>query len=93
MFYRGRAAEVLSPRAEKRVWTEFTTCPCEDLREPGRVHVDPYGDVHVCQGIRRGQRLPRAAGNDLRRVFSPIRIRSSAPCCAAGPLRSSASMS
>jgi hypothetical protein len=23
----------------------------EDLREPGRVHVDPFGNIHICQGI------------------------------------------
>jgi hypothetical protein len=35
-------------------WTAFTACPHEDLREPGRVHVDPLGFVHVCQGITIG---------------------------------------
>ncbi|MHC4948018.1 MAG: radical SAM protein [Planctomycetota bacterium] len=49
--YRGRAAECLGGRAETHPWHGFTECPCEDLREPGRVHVDPLGHVHVCQGI------------------------------------------
>ena len=52
--FRGRAAERLAHRADARPWTSFTECPCEDLREPGRVHVDPYGNVHVCQGICLG---------------------------------------
>ena len=26
-------------------------CPHEDLREPGRVHLDPLGNVHICQGV------------------------------------------
>jgi len=32
----------------------FTACPFEDLREPERVHVDPLGNVHICQGISLG---------------------------------------
>ena len=52
--YRGRAAEKLAPRAPKASWTSLETCPFEDLREPGRVHVDPLGDVHICQGIVLG---------------------------------------
>lgn len=51
VMYRGRAAEKLADRAARRPWTEFTACPHEDLREPGRVHVDPFGNLHTCQGI------------------------------------------
>jgi MoaA/NifB/PqqE/SkfB family radical SAM enzyme len=54
VLYRGRAAEKLADRAAKHPWTEFTTCPFEDLREPGRMHVDPLGYVHICQGISLG---------------------------------------
>jgi MoaA/NifB/PqqE/SkfB family radical SAM enzyme len=54
VMYRGRAAEKLAPRAPKTSWTRLETCPFEDLREPGRVHVDPLGDVHICQGILLG---------------------------------------
>ncbi|UCE03258.1 MAG: hypothetical protein JSW67_03460, partial [Candidatus Latescibacterota bacterium] len=52
--YRGRAVEKLAPRAAGGDWSEFTSCPCEDLRNPGRVHVDPFGNVHICQGISIG---------------------------------------
>lgn len=51
VMYRGRAAVKLINRAARRPWTEFTACPHEDLREPGRVHVDPFGNLHTCQGI------------------------------------------
>lgn len=54
VMFRGRAAEKLSARAAHRPWDEFDGCPHEDLREPGRVHVDPYGEVHICQGISIG---------------------------------------
>jgi len=54
LMYRGRAAERLANQATPIPWSRFTTCPHEDLREPGRVHVDPFGHVHVCQGISIG---------------------------------------
>jgi hypothetical protein len=54
VMYRGRAVETLVPRAAKRPWTEMDICPYEDLIDPGRVHVDPFGYVHICQGIALG---------------------------------------
>jgi hypothetical protein len=51
VMYRGRAAEKLAPAAHQQAWSLFTTCPYEDLREPGRLHVDPLGNLHLCQGI------------------------------------------
>ena len=59
VMYRGRAAEALASRAPRRSWTQFTECPYEDLREPGRVHVDPFGNLHICQGISLGNMLQR----------------------------------
>lgn len=54
VMYRGRAAEKLVAQAVKWPWEQFTECPYEDLREPGRLHVDPLGNLHVCQGISLG---------------------------------------
>ncbi len=54
VMYRGRAADKLAERANCLPWQQFTTCPHEDLREPGRVHVDPFGHLHICQGISLG---------------------------------------
>lgn len=51
VMYRGRAAEKLASRAPSHPWEEFVDCPHEDLREPGRVHLDPLGNLHICQGI------------------------------------------
>jgi MoaA/NifB/PqqE/SkfB family radical SAM enzyme len=50
VMYRGRAAVALAPRAVGHAWDEFTQCPHEDLREPGRIHLDPFGNLHICQG-------------------------------------------
>jgi hypothetical protein len=57
LMYRGRAAERLAARAPLRPWEQFTECPYEDLREPGRVHIDPLGNVQVCQGLSLGNLL------------------------------------
>jgi len=54
VMYRGRAAENLASRAESHPWESFNACPHEDLRAPGRIHLDPLGNLHVCQGISIG---------------------------------------
>jgi MoaA/NifB/PqqE/SkfB family radical SAM enzyme len=51
VMFRGRAAEKLAPFVAHHPWETFTRCPYEDLAEPGRVHVDPLGNIHLCQGI------------------------------------------
>lgn len=52
--YQGRAAAKLANRVEGQPCQSFTGCPHEDLREPGRVHIDPFGNMHICQGISVG---------------------------------------
>jgi MoaA/NifB/PqqE/SkfB family radical SAM enzyme len=54
VMFRGRAAQTLVSKTKLHPWDGFTECPFEDLREPGRVHVDPFGNVHICQGISLG---------------------------------------
>ncbi len=51
VMYRGRAAVNLIEHAPRQPWEQFTACPHEDLREPGRVHVDYLGNLHLCQGL------------------------------------------
>lgn len=52
--FRGRAVEKLAQGLPTRPWQTFTECPYENLRDPGRVHVDAYGNVHLCQGLCMG---------------------------------------
>ncbi len=59
VLYRGRAADRLAARAETKPWEHFSECPWEDLRHPERVHIDPSGNLHVCQGISIGNLLQR----------------------------------
>lgn len=50
----GRAAEKLTDGLPCVPCSGFDECPFEDFRNPGRVHVDAYGHVHLCQGISMG---------------------------------------
>jgi hypothetical protein len=52
--YQGRAAVKLADRVEGQPWQSYTECPYENLRKPGRVHIDPFGHMHICQGISIG---------------------------------------
>ena len=51
---RGRAVATLVEGLPTRSWDDLTECPLENLRSPGRVHVDPFGTVHLCQGLSMG---------------------------------------
>ena len=52
--FRGRAAATLTDDLPRRPWTDFDECPDEDFFDPGRVHVDGWGNVHLCQGLLLG---------------------------------------
>ncbi len=54
VMFRGRAAVTLAPAAPQQPCGLFTACENENLRDPGRVHVDPLGYVHICQGLTMG---------------------------------------
>ncbi len=54
VMFRGRAAVKLAEGMPRRPWQEFTSCPHEELVEPTRVHIDPLGYVHLCQGLTMG---------------------------------------
>ena len=62
VMYRGRAAAKLAARATQQPWARFTECPHEDLRDPGRIHVDPLGNLHICQGISIGNLFLKPLG-------------------------------
>jgi MoaA/NifB/PqqE/SkfB family radical SAM enzyme len=52
--YRGRAAEKLAAGMPTQPWETLRECPHEELADPGRVHIDPLGNVHLCQGLLLG---------------------------------------
>jgi len=54
IMFKGRAAVRLVEGVARRPWREFTECPYEKLDDPGRVHVDHLGHLHLCQGVTVG---------------------------------------
>jgi len=64
LMYRGRATSKLLEGAPRKPWTELKECPHENLASPERVHIDPLGFAHVCQGL--------SIGNAWQRSFSEI---------------------
>ena len=52
--FRGRAADLLTEGLPRRPCAGMVTCPYEDLAEPERVHVDAFGNIHLCQGLSLG---------------------------------------
>ena len=85
LMYRGRAAEKLVERATRQPWTQFTECPYEDLREPGRVHVDPFGNLHICQGISVGN-LFESPLTQICEAYDPHSHPITGPLLAGGPV-------
>lgn len=52
--FKGRAVEKLTAGLPTRSIAELIACPHEDLQDPSRVHLDAYGNVHLCQGLLLG---------------------------------------
>jgi MoaA/NifB/PqqE/SkfB family radical SAM enzyme len=84
VMYQGRAAKKLAPRAPHHPWQTFTECPHEDLREPGRVHVDPLGHVHMCHGISLGNMLHTPLA-EICEAYDPDAHAVTGPLLAGGP--------
>jgi hypothetical protein len=77
--FKGRAVEKLAEGMPRKPWTEFTKCVDEDFANQGRVHIDPFGYVHLCQGITMGN-MKQTPLSTLLEEYDPV----SHPIC--GPL-------
>jgi MoaA/NifB/PqqE/SkfB family radical SAM enzyme len=59
VMYRGRAAEKLVEGLPRQPWKNLVDCPYENLLHPERIHLDPLGNLHICQGIVVGNLFER----------------------------------
>ena len=84
VMYRGRASEKLVPKATLWPWDQFNECPYENLREPGRLHLDPLGNLHICQGISLGN-LTQQRLKDICEDFDPENHPITGPLITGGP--------
>jgi organic radical activating enzyme len=84
VLFKGRAAEKLVEGLPRKPWTEFDKCLDEDFSTQSRVHIDPFGYVHICQGITIGNMkqipLPELFAN-----FDPEKHPICAPILRGGP--------
>ena len=85
VLYRGRAAEKLVSRIRLKPWSQFNRCPWEELRHPERVHVDAFGNLHVCQGISIGNLMERPL-KAIMRDYDPGAHPIVGPLLAGGPV-------
>ena len=85
VMYRGRAVDKLASRAIRLPWTAFVECPYEDLRGPGRIHLDPLGYLHICQGISIGN-LFQGSLEEIIARYNPDEHRIAGPLLAGGPV-------
>jgi MoaA/NifB/PqqE/SkfB family radical SAM enzyme len=84
VMFRGRAVQKLVSGLPRRSWEEFVECPHENLRDPGRVHVDCFGHVHLCQGISMGNMWETPLSR-LLREYDPETHPICAPLLRGGP--------
>lgn len=59
IMFRGRAAVKLVEDLPGQPWDLFDECPYESLASPSRVHLDPFGNLHLCQGLVMGNLFER----------------------------------
>jgi len=84
VMFRGRAIEKLASLAESQPWTGLTACPYEDLAGPSRLHVDPLGYLHLCQGLVIGNMFVRRLSEILSQ-FDPYSHPIVGPLVEGGP--------
>jgi hypothetical protein len=84
IMFKGRAAVKLIEGLARRPWREFTACPYEKLDDPGRVHVDPFGNLHLCQGLLMGNLFERSLA-EIVAAYDPRARPIVGPLLAGGP--------
>jgi hypothetical protein len=84
ILFKGRAAVELVEGVARRPWREFTECPGEKLDDPGRVHVDHLGNLHICQGLTMGSLFERPLV-ELVAAYDPGKHPIVGPLLAGGP--------
>ncbi|NUM45189.1 MAG: radical SAM protein [Anaerolineales bacterium] len=84
VMYRGRAAVELVEGQPRQHWMSFPQCPYENLENPGRIHLDPFGNLHLCQGIVIGNMFNQPLKQILAH-FEPHQHPIAGPLISSGP--------
>jgi hypothetical protein len=86
IMYRGRAVEKLANKSSLYSTDLFIKCPHEKLDDPGRVHIDPFGNLHICQGISIGN-IYTTSLSEICNSFNPKAHEIIGPLLDGGPVR------
>ena len=86
VMFRGRAADRLTPGLPQQPWNTFSECPYENLVDPGRIHLDPLGNLHLCQGIVIGNLFEQPL-KEILQTYQPHKHPVVGPLLAGGPAR------
>jgi hypothetical protein len=84
VMFRGRAAAMLTEGMPRQPWDSFTSCPYENLVNPGRIHLDPFGNLHLCQGLLIGN-LWKTPLSQILDEYCPEEHPIAGPLLAGGP--------
>ncbi len=84
VLFKGRAVEKLVEGLPRKPWNEFDECLDEDFSNQKRVHIDPFGYVHVCQGVTMGN-MKRTPLSVLFENFNPYEHPICGPILKGGP--------
>jgi MoaA/NifB/PqqE/SkfB family radical SAM enzyme len=82
--FRGRAIETLIEGLPRTTWEELKECPYEDLKGLGRIHVDPFGNAQICQGLSIGN-FWKTPLSELIRNYKPDNHPICSPLIRGGP--------
>ena len=82
--FKGRAVEKLTEGLPRKSWVEFNKCLDEDFTNQSRVHIDPFGYVHLCQGITMGN-MKKIPLQKLFEDYNPEKHPICAPLLKGGP--------
>ncbi len=82
--FKGRAVEKLTEGLPRKSWVEFNKCLDEDFTNQSRVHIDPFGYVHLCQGITMGN-MKKIPLHKLFEDYNPEKHPICAPLLKGGP--------
>jgi hypothetical protein len=85
IMFKGRAAVKLIEGVARRPWREFDECPYETFDNPGRVHVDHLGYLHICQGVTMGSMFERPL-TEIVATYNPQADPVIGPLLAGGPV-------
>lgn len=84
VLFKGRPAEKLVEGLPRRPWQELNECLDEDFSNQKRVHIDPLGYVHLCQGVTMGN-IKKTPLHELFEEFDPHRHPICEPLLSGGP--------